>query len=221
IAAAHRGARVLLVERDERLGGAALLGVDPDAPGGAWVDEHRRALVEANVEVVVDAEAIGMYPNDAAAGPRKPALLAVRRPGGLIAVLADAIVVATGGVLQPLPFPGVDRPGVYAARGLLALALQRGVRVGARVCVVGEGRELVDAARALKRAGYALAGVVDASGSWPIPSGETTPPSAPDLSLSRARELRARGNPVRELRAGDERIACDAVAVALPPAPAH
>jgi len=221
IAAAHRGARVLLVERDERLGGAALLGVDPDAPGGAWVDEHRRALVEANVEVVLDAEAIGMYPNDAAAGPRKPALLAVRRPGGLIAALADAIVVATGGVLQPLPFPGVDRPGVYAARGLLALALQRGVRVGARVCVVGEGRELVDAARALKRAGYALSGVVDASGSWPIPSGETTPPSAPDLPLSRARELRVRGNPVRELRAGDERIACDAVAVALPPAPAH
>ena len=116
---------------------------------------------------------------------------------------------------------GVDRPGVYAARGLLALALQRGVRVGARVCVVGEGRELVDAARALKRAGYALSGVVDASGSWPIPSGETTPPSAPDLPLSRARELRVRGNPVRELRAGDERIACDAVAVALPPAPAH
>ena len=33
--------------------------------------------------------------------------------------------------------------------------------------------------------------------------------------------MRARGNPVRELRAGDEAVSCDAVAVALPPAPAH
>jgi sarcosine oxidase, subunit alpha len=221
IAAAHRGGRVLLLERDDRLGGAALLGVDPDAPGSAWVEEHRRGLVGANVEVVLDAEVIGIYPNDGAAGPGKPALLAVRRPGGLVAVLADTVVVATGGISQPLPFPGVDRPGVYAARGLLALALDEGVRVGARLCVAGEGRELVDAARALQRAGYALARVVDASGAWPIPSGEVTPTSAPDLPLMRARELRARGNPVRQLRAGDEAIACDAVAIALPPAPAH
>src|SRR5207244_8942244 len=32
---------------------------------------------------------------------------------------------------------------------------------------------------------------------------------------------RARGNPVRELQVGDEKIRCDAVAIALPPAPAH
>jgi thioredoxin reductase len=47
------------------------------------------------------------------------------------------------------------------------------------------------------------------------------PVSAPDLPILRARELRARGNPVRELRAGDEAIRCDAVALALPLAPAH
>ena len=45
--------------------------------------------------------------------------------------------------------------------------------------------------------------------------------SAPDLPIVRARELRARGNPVRELRAGEEAIRCDAVAIALPLAPAH
>ncbi|HWE24127.1 MAG TPA: FAD-dependent oxidoreductase, partial [Myxococcales bacterium] len=164
LAAARRGARVLLLERDDRLGGAALLGVDPDAPGASWVEEQRRALVEANVEVVLDAEVIGIYPNDAAAAPRHPALLAVRRSSGLVAVLANAVVVATGGVPQPLPFPGVDRPGVHAARGLLGLALRTGVRVGRRACVAGEGRELVDAARALQRAGYELARVVDAAG---------------------------------------------------------
>jgi thioredoxin reductase len=47
------------------------------------------------------------------------------------------------------------------------------------------------------------------------------PEPADDLPLLRARELRARGRPVREVRAGEEAIACDAVAVALPPAPLH
>jgi len=221
LAAARRGARVLLLERDTRLGGAALLGIDADAPGAEWVDEHSRALASADVEVALDAEAIGLYPNDAAAAPGKPALLAFRRPAAVVAVVADAVVVATGGVSQPLPFPGVDRPGVYAARGLLALALHRGVRAGERLCVVGEGSELIGCARALRRAGYDLARVVDASGAWPLPSGSAVPESAPDLAILRARELRARGNPVKELRAGDEAIACDAVAVALPPAPLH
>jgi sarcosine oxidase subunit alpha len=221
LAAAHRGARVVLLERDARLGGAALLGVEAEAPGAGSAAEQGRALAAANVEVVLEAEAIGLYPNDAAAAPRKPALLAVRRPTALIAILADAVVVATGGVSQPLPFPGVDRPGVYAARGLLALALHSGVRVGERLCVVGEGGELIRCARALRLAGYRLASVVEAGGAWPLPSGEAAPQSAPDLPLLRARELRARGNPVKELRAGEEAIACDAIAVALPPAPLH
>src|SRR5207253_3025138 len=180
-----------------------------------------RALVGANVEVVHEAEAVGLYPNDAAAGPSRPALLAVRRPQAMVAVLADRVIVATGGVSQPLPFPGVDRPGVYAARGLIGMARQTGVRAGSRVCVIGEGRELFDCARALRRNGYQLARVIDASGSWPQPSGAAMPESAPDLPLLRAREVRARGNPVREVSAGGEAIACDAVAVALPPAPLH
>ena len=221
LAATRRGARLFLLEREACLGGAALLGLDGEAPGADWMHEQGRALAAADVEVVLEAEAIGLYANDAAAAPAKPALLAVRRPTAIVAILADAVVVATGGVSQPLPFPGVDRPGVYAARGLLALALQHGVRVGERLCVVGEGSELIGCARALRRAGYGLARVVDASGAWPLASGTAAPQSAPDLPVLRARELRARGNPVRELRAGDEAIACDAVALALPPAPLH
>jgi len=221
LAASHRGARVLLVERDAWLGGGALLGIDRESPDVSWVEERRHALLQANVEVVLEAEAVGLYPNDAAASPGKPALLLVRRPSALVAVLADAVVVAPGGVSQPLPFPGVDRPGVYAARGLVALALHRAVRAGDRVCVVGEGSEPLDCARALRRCGYEIARVVDASGAWPVGSGGHVPPVATDLPVLRAGEIRALGNPVKQLRAGGERIDCDAVAVALPPAPLH
>src|SRR5256714_2339266 len=80
LAAARRGARVLLLERDGRPGGAALLGIEADAPGAEWVDEHGRALAAANVDVVLEAEAIGLYATDAAAAPGKPAALAGRRP---------------------------------------------------------------------------------------------------------------------------------------------
>ena len=58
--------------------------------------------------------------------------------------------------------------------------------------------------------------------SWLKRTAASPPESSESNSaLLRARDLRARGNPVRELRADSERIACDAVAVALPPAPLH
>ena len=41
------------------------------------------------------------------------------------------MVLALGGASQPLPFPGVDRPGVYAARGLLMLHARCGLTLGA------------------------------------------------------------------------------------------
>src|SRR6266481_4555751 len=123
------GAGALLIEREGRAGGAQLL-------FGAPVDTE-----VGRAELLLDAECVGLYANDTDIPGN--ALLAVRHRDRPLAVVAEHVVVATGGVSQPLPFPGVDRPGVYAARGLLALALHRGVRVGERVCVVGEGNELI------------------------------------------------------------------------------
>src|SRR2546428_605810 len=123
------------------------------------------------------------------------ALEIARRLAGLgeVAVVAEHVAVATGGVSQPLPFPGVDRPGVYAARGLLAL----GARVGLELAVVGEGEEAKRCAEALSRRGYEIAMI---SG---VPR-------------------RALGNPVKAVdTAAGTRIRCDAVAIAQPPAPLH
>jgi sarcosine oxidase subunit alpha len=212
LAARRRGARVLLLEREARLGGAALLDVDPSAPGTAWVHDHQGALAAAGVEVLLQADAVGLYPNDSASAAQGPALLAVRHRPGLLAVVAGRVIVACGGVSQPLPFSGVDRPGVYAARGLLGLVQRHGVRAGRRLALVGRGQELRNCARALERAGYELAAVADASGVEARDEG---------IQYTTLERLRARGNPVRELRIGEERIACDAVAVALAPAPLH
>src|SRR5205823_2537583 len=107
-AAAEAGPGALVIEREPRPGGARLLfgSWDPPAVPG---------------ELLLNAECVGLYANDTPL-PGK-ALLAVRRDGRLLAVAAERVIVATGGVSQPAPFPGVDRPGVYAARGLLSLPL--------------------------------------------------------------------------------------------------
>jgi sarcosine oxidase subunit alpha len=234
-AAQEGGARAIVLDRDARAGGAALLGIDPSAPTAASLAEQARAVQQSGGEVLLDAEVVGLYPADDEA---RPALLAVRQGDRLTALRAERVIVATGGAPQPLPFAGVDRPGVYAARGLVQLARSCGVLVRAQpaarqgegapaLVLVGEGRELLDCARALAREGYALARVVDA-GDEPV----AQPPG--DLPLLRGTPVRARGEPVRELqvvarqgtgqpepRGGLEAIRCDAVALAFPPAPAH
>jgi thioredoxin reductase len=155
---------------------------------------------------MLDAECVGLYANDTAV--QGNALLAVRQQGRIVAVVAERVIVATGGVSQPLPFPGVDRPGVYAARGLVALPAM----VGEKLVVVGDGKELVDCARALRRKGYALERVVALGAERP---------GHPDLQIEQGAPRRALGNPVRAIDLEKERVRCDAVAIALDPAPLH
>ncbi|HEX4385446.1 MAG TPA: 2Fe-2S iron-sulfur cluster-binding protein [Myxococcales bacterium] len=178
-AARATGASALLIEREDRVGGAALLGLAPAPEAAAG-------------EVLLGAECVGLYSNDTKLPGN--ALLAVRRAEGLLVIAAEQVIVANGAVPQPLAFPGVDRPGVYAARGLLGLKL----RVGEKLVVAGLGDELRDCAAALRFKGYEVLREVQASS-----------------------KLRAMGNPVRALEVDGERIRCDAVAIAAGPAPAH
>jgi sarcosine oxidase subunit alpha len=181
-AARAAGNDAVLIERDAQVGGAARIGLS-EAPD-----------VDAKVpcEVMLGAQCVGLYANDT--GLPGNALVVVRTEEKLIVLVAAKVIVANGAAPQPLAFPGVDRPGVYAARGLLGLKL----RVGDKLVVVGEGAELRICAEALRRKGYQVV--------REVPSTAT---------------LRALGNPVRALDADGERIRCDAVAIAAGPAPLH
>ena len=81
----------------------------------------------------------------------------------------------------------------YRVRGLVGLPAM----VGEKLVVIGAGKELADCSQALRRKGYSLERVV-----------EETP-------------RRALGNPVRAVDLQNERVRCDAVAIALNPAPLH
>ena len=163
--------------------------------GGA---ARRRAAVRGGGPLVVErddgAECVGLYANDTKLPGN--ALVVVRRREGLLVVAAEKVICANGGASQPLPFPGVDRPGVYAARGLVKLP-GAGVRASEKLAVVGERRGSGELRRGVAQGRLRA---------WRVAS---SPQRA--LGESGARR-RSRGR--LETR-------CDAVAIALPPAPLH
>jgi sarcosine oxidase, subunit alpha len=136
IAAEAPGARLLVVDDQDRPGGSLL--AEPDGLGrGARL----AAAAEARgVRRWPLATAIAYYPEDGPAragtgwdGP--PGVLAVARPAGLARISARRFLYTTGAYDQNLPVPDNDRPGVLAARAVGRLAFRWGVRPGARVVV--------------------------------------------------------------------------------------
>jgi sarcosine oxidase, subunit alpha len=130
-----RGARVLVVDDQDRPGGSLLA-----EPGGLARAAQLAAAAEARGAVLWPrATAIAYYPEDgparAGAWDGPPGVLAVARPAGLARISARRFLYATGAYDQNLPVPDNDRPGVLAARAVGRLAFRWGVRPGARVVV--------------------------------------------------------------------------------------
>lgn len=216
-AALDAGAGALaLIEGDSAAGGAVRWGLI----GGDLV--AARALGEELGERLwLRASLVALHAEE---GDEAPARLLVRRACCSVLVKAKRVVLALGGASQPLPFPGGDRPGIYAARGLLALHERSGVRVGGEapsLALVGEGEELVRCARALEARGYAIGVAIDVG---------RDPVQGSGREILSGRVVRVRGDPVRELQVSVgapgssgtlKKFRCDAVAIALPLAPLH
>ncbi|MFJ7996554.1 NAD(P)/FAD-dependent oxidoreductase [Streptomyces sp. NPDC096310] len=76
----------------------------------------------------------------------------------------SALVLATGAYERTLPFRGWDLPGVFTAGAAQALAKGERVAVGRRVLVAGAGPFLLPVVAGLLRIGAEVAGVVEAAG---------------------------------------------------------
>src|SRR5207237_472739 len=128
------------------------------------------------------------------------ALEVARRLAGLGELPGEARSAVRGELRTvKLAIVGGGPAGLSAARMAAAgtLLIERERRVGGKLAVVGEGAEAQRCAAALSRRGYEIAIV----------------PGVP---------RRALGNPVKAVdTASGERIRCDAVAIAIPPAPLH
>lgn len=135
LAHARPALRVLLVDEQDRPGGALLAEPEGLTRGQALADAARRA----GAHLWQSATAIAYYPEDRDAPPEHdglPGVLAVVTRERLVRITARRIVYTTGAYDQNLPFPDNDRPGVLSARGCGRLAFRWGVCPSERVLVI-------------------------------------------------------------------------------------
>lgn len=138
VAAAERGAQVLLLESERWAGGwAATLG--PAGPVADLIARARRAQVDIRLQTTV----FGLYDHGLAVAVQS-CNDAVRER--TLKVRAKRTILATGAFDRPMLFPGNDKPGVMLAHGAERYAKHYGVAVGQRVVLAtacDAGLELV------------------------------------------------------------------------------
>ena len=194
-ALAEAGRRVLVAEGEPAAGGRLRCRYGlPGEPDLAWVSRVAAKVVAAGGEIALRTTVLGLWRDG---GSPLAALDAEAPPRRLRLVRPARVVVASGGHPQPPALADGDRPGVYGGRGLAAALAEHGVVPGRRAVVLGEGSEPEALAARLEEAGVQVRRVPSAEGA----------------------RVRGRAR-VRALELAGERILCDVVAVATPPAPA-
>ncbi|GLY02773.1 FAD-dependent oxidoreductase [Actinoplanes sp. NBRC 101535] len=177
LAARRRGARVVLIEAGDDVGGQYWRHL-PETR--ATADEHtfhhgwerfrtmRSAIVtDPEVELILNGHVWSVDRRDG-----RPPLVHVmigaadgrRRQARTFD--PSSLVIATGAHERTLPFPGWDLPGVFTAGAAQALAKGERVAVGTNVLVAGAGPFLLPVVSSLLKVGATVAGVVEAAG-WP------------------------------------------------------
>jgi sarcosine oxidase subunit alpha len=190
LAAAESGARVILCDENDRLGGA-LLGESETVEGKAaadWVTDRVAALqgFGDRVTLVPRGTAFGLYDHGTVGLVERVADHLAEPPPHLPrqrfwTIRAAAVAVAAGAIEQPLVFPNNDRPGVMLAGAVRRYANRYAVAPGKRVLVAGIDDGAWRTALDLKRHGVDVAGLVDAR---------------PDPAGPLVEELRAAGIPL-------------------------
>jgi NADPH-dependent 2,4-dienoyl-CoA reductase/sulfur reductase-like enzyme len=170
LAASARGVRVTLVDAAAQTGGqfyrqpAAGLGAGrPEALHHRWRtwERLRDGLAAGAVRVLTDHHVWSVertpdgFTVHALLGPEQEAPAEVP---------ARAVLLATGGYEQVLPFPGWTLPGVVTAGGAQAMLKGGLVVPGRRAVVAGTGPLLLPVATGLAAAGVEVAALVESAG---------------------------------------------------------
>ncbi|MET3856191.1 sarcosine oxidase subunit alpha [Rhizobium sp. OAE497] len=170
LAAAEAGASVIIVDEQADVGGALRYdsGVKIDGVDGYTWAQQTAAKLRAmdNVQVLTRTTAFGYYNhNFIALAERVTDHMA--KPGRdlprerLWQVRAKRVILANGSIERHMVFANNDRPGIMLASAARMYLNQYGVAVGAKVGVYTAHDSAYEAAFDLKRAGVAIAAIVD------------------------------------------------------------
>jgi sarcosine oxidase, subunit alpha len=141
LAASEGGARVILADEQNELGGGLLAERDARIDGisaAEWATQAAATLAgRANVTVLTRTQCFGYYAQNFMGLQQRLtdhlAAPAVHTPRERMwKVRASEVVLATGAIERPLVFPDNDRPGVMLASAARTYANRYGVRPGTR-----------------------------------------------------------------------------------------
>lgn len=154
------GKRVVVIDENPRTGGK-LRGQLHEEGGGHWwngpelADELETAARDAGVEILLNAVVWQVHP-----GWTVHITFPAVSDAPMSAVLADRVLIATGGVERPLPLNGWTLPGVMTIGAAQVLTNIHRVKPGQRVLVVGMDALSLTIARAMQLGGVEVVGIV-------------------------------------------------------------
>lgn len=159
LAAAEEGAKVLLVQRSDDLGGG-LADSDDDTAVTDLQQLSTNVKEHLSIDIILGGEAIGWY---------EEGTIAVTVNTDLVLVDPAAVVLATGAYELGMPFPNCDLPGVMLGSGARRLLRRHGVRPGSTAVVVTRDDFAYGVALQLAAAGIKVACVADVRPSHVLP----------------------------------------------------
>lgn len=164
VAAARHGAKVLLIDDSDRLGGQLIkqthmfFGSQQQFAGsrGIHIAEKLEAAARSqdNITILQEATALGIY---------EDGMLLIEHQKRVLKVKAERVIVAVGASERMLAFPNNDLPGIYGAGAVQTLMNVHGVRPGRRVLMVGAGNIGLIVTYQLLQAGVDVAAIVEAA----------------------------------------------------------
>ncbi|WP_282607182.1 sarcosine oxidase subunit alpha [Pelagibius sp. Alg239-R121] len=207
LSAGRAGARVILAEQDNALGGDLLSEADAEIQGQPaleWVEgaraeleglENVRILTRTQCYGYFDHNFIGLMQNltDHLPQNAKPASLPRHR---LWKLRAKQVLLATGAIERPLVFSDNDRPGIMLASACRTYVNRYGVKPGKKAVIFTNNDGAYAAALDLHKAGIHVAAIVDLR----------SDPEGPMTEQAREAGLRILGNHAVIATAGDKRV---------------
>lgn len=204
VMAAEAGARVALVDEQDRPGGSLLhrAAVIDGQPGADWLAAMLARAEAAGVTLLPQATAFGSYDHG---------LVAVNQRHGdgrsdtMWQLRPRHVLLATGAIDRPLPFAKNDLPGIMSAEAALVYLRRYAVAPGRSVVLTANNSRAGEVAAALAAEGIAVT-LVDARADAVAP---------PGVTLLHDRVVAARGrHRVRGVTlASGARLDCDALLV--------
>ncbi|MGV8146743.1 MAG: NAD(P)/FAD-dependent oxidoreductase [Alkaliphilus sp.] len=165
ISAVSSGAKVLLVDRNDTLGGQLIkqthmfFGSEKQYAATRGID-ITKILID---EIDRYKENIIIYNNTTVLGMYEDGVVTLVRDGKYIKLKPKAVIIATGASEKVLAFPNNDLPGIYGAGAVQTLMNVYGVKPGNRVLMAGAGNIGLIVSYQLMQAGVKVEAIIDAA----------------------------------------------------------